>query len=642
MSPVLENFAGEPLTTSAPLLLEPPQCTVTGNLVVSAPDIALADGRLNRVGVLVDHLNGVLEAHGDDVTPFAGLVVQLEGKAVELETLRWDHDSAWLPRFTAVAPGGLVSGRYIAPLDCYGGERGLALQLRYRNTSADDVRVNLGWAGRWIGTQLSHFRAKPLRAPVIAEHDSWTGSTVLSLRTETPLLAIGLRGGSATPVQLGHDGAWQALREESVPPSEEMVVDLFIAVAPEPDGASSGALHLRRRGFDQLHQETVSWLDEHALPINDDRLNASINRHLFFNYFFAQGDCLDSGRPVITTSRSPHYYVSAAFWSRDAFWWTFPALVLIDPVRARSVLLECLRTCGPRLPDHALYLNGTRMYPGFELDQAAAPVLAVWRYVRDSGDKTICDEADVSRLLRGFSGTIAPWWSEELELYATFLLPTDDPTEYPYVTTCNAMVAAALDAVAELSGEGVDAPERERAERVRFAIRERLRVESCGADQWAWACDARGVHELRDEPPLGLRLLSYLGLCGNDDPTYLATVRWTTERNPFYFPGPHGGAGAPHFPYPSGFDLASRLLTDARDERGPLAELCSLPLDHGLGCESWDSHTGKVRTGAAMASMSGLLAWTAWARIIGHRHWRQPLGRHSVVDPKHSVSEKPQ
>lgn len=49
------------------------------------------------------------------------------------------------------------------------------------------------------------------------------------------------------------------------------------------------------------------------------------------------------------------------------------------------------------------------------------------------------------------------------------------------------------------------------------------------------------------------------------------------------------------------------------------------PLDGGLACESIDPQTGGVRTGAAMASLAGFLAWALWARLQGHRRFFERL-----------------
>ena len=69
------------------------------------------------------------------------------------------------------------------------------------------------------------------------------------------------------------------------------------------------------------------------------------------------------------TTRSPRYYVSAAFWARDAYLWSFPGILHIDPAAARECLTLGLTRYWSNLPNHALYIDGTNLYPGFELDE---------------------------------------------------------------------------------------------------------------------------------------------------------------------------------------------------------------------------------------------------------------------------------
>ncbi len=189
------------------------------------------------------------------------------------------------------------------------------------------------------------------------------------------------------------------------------------------------------------------------------------------------------------------------------------------------------------------------------------------------------------------------------------------------MATNNALVAAAFETLDRL---GVDPAGAILAADLRAAMRARLCVVGPHGAMWAWACDDDGKPELREEPPLGLRLLPYYGACIPDDPIQQATVAWLGTDYTHRYPGRFGGAGAPHFPHPSGFDLANRLLT-GDDPAQALAALLDAPMDQGLGCESWDPDTGVVRTGAAMASMSGLLAWAGWAAHAGHRRYDQPM-----------------
>jgi hypothetical protein len=155
------------------------------------------------------------------------------------------------------------------------------------------------------------------------------------------------------------------------------------------------------------------------------------------------------------------------------------------------------------------------------------------------------------------------------------------------------------------------------------AIADLLVADGPYGPMWAWGRDEQGEREIRDEPPLSLLTLPYWGLCDVEDPRQRATRRWLETHNPYRYAGDHPGAGSPHFQFPSGFDLANHLLTDPGD--GPLEQLRTTPMDHGLGCESWDPTTGVVTTGAAMASMAGLLTWTAWSRLTGRSSWHAPL-----------------
>lgn len=608
------------LTTFAPPLLVAPDLVPTGNLHVALPEIDRADGRVRSLGVVLASCAGVLTAHGGD-DGLARPTVTLEGERVQPE-LTWDRCGDWLPRFSATTSAGVLEGCYAAPE----GERGVVLRLSYRH-HGPAASVEVAWRGSWSSTSVEHLRSKSVEGIYLARDDAWTGSRVVGLSTGLPLLALAWRAGpDATLADDGSGLGWVVSRSAVLQDGDALQVEAYLGVAPESDGACTTALHLRRRGFAALWDDTLTWLREHRLPV-DGPLGERLNANLFFNYFYAQADCLDDGRPVLLTSRSPHYYVCAALWSRDAYLWTFPSLLLVDAARARHALTATLQAGGARLPDHALYLNGTPLYPGFELDQAAAPILAVQRYVTVTGDDSILAEPGVMPTLLALLERAEQWRHPTWDLYATFLLPTDDPTDFPYVTTCNTLLAAAFDALGGLLS-GAPAPRlattpsadhlREQAARIRTAVLERLVVEGPAGPMLAWACDAEGTTELRDEPPLGLRTLPFWGLGRWDDPMHVATRRWLDGQA---YSGPYGGAGSPHFPFPSGFDLANRLLDPTSTTPDPVQQLVDTPMDAGLACESWDAETGVVTTGAAMASMSGLLVWCAEARRSGIKRW---------------------
>src|SRR5665647_585689 len=311
------------LSSNAPEISEPPRFTVTGNLAVSVPEISLDTGAIHRIGILTDRHAGLLEAHGTAEDPLVELVVLVDGRPQRLTDLVITHDASWIPRLRASTACGQLTGWVCAPP----GESGLALRLELLNDTDEPAHVELGWAGLWAHTSLSQFRAKPVDGQIAIFDDRWTGSRVATLTCGVPTMALAWRDGadqSLTPDPPNIiEASWRSVRALTVLPGATAAAELFLAVAVEPDGASTTALHLRRRGFADLYTATVNWLSDHAMRLQRGvAVDNVVNRQLFFNYFFAQGDCIDTGRPVVITSRSPHYYVSAAFWSRDAYCWT--------------------------------------------------------------------------------------------------------------------------------------------------------------------------------------------------------------------------------------------------------------------------------------------------------------------------------
>jgi hypothetical protein len=613
-------MSAHPLITRPPVLEEPPPFLPTGNLWISLPLIDRRDGSLWRLGVLHEHLNGLLEAEGDPlIRPF----LTVDGQAVDWGgRLEWSREGFWIPTWRFRAEDVEVEGRLWAPI----AERGLVYQVRVTLRSGSPRQVILGFEGRWMKALLSRFASRPLPGTWSGGRDPWTGSGVAEFQAGLPLLALGWQVEAPLSLEITSEQpfAYRCFQTQDLHPGENLEAVLYVAVAPDGDGARTGGLHLRRRGVTALLRETRRWLESRALPLEDPELAARLNENLFFAYFFSQGDCLDTGAPVMVTSRSPLYYVSGAFWSRDAFLWSFPAIVLVDAERARQLLRRCLPRYLPHIADHALYLNGVPLYPGFELDQAAAPLLALWRYVRDTGDVNLLREPAIAEAIPLLLQEITAHRDPETGLYETFLLPTDDPTDYPLVIYDNVLVWAAFRAAADLlrrQGAEVEAARWEaEAEQLAEAIRRHGIVEGPEGPMWAWARDRQGRWELREEPPGSLRLLAYYGFCDPEDPIYRNTVRWlASPANPYFFPGPFGGPGSPHFPFPGVFDLANRLLTDP--DPGILEVVRRAPLDGGLACESIDPQTGIVRTGAAMASLAGFLAWALWARQRGHRRF---------------------
>lgn len=114
---------------------------------------------------------------------------------------------------------------------------------------------------------------------------------------------------------------------------------------------------------------TTDWLDARRWPIPDAQLERLYNTNLFFCLFYSAGITLDTEELVLVTSRSPRYYVSAAYWDRDSLLWSFPTVVDADPALARRMLDYVFGRQRRNLGVHSRYIDGTVLEPGFELDE---------------------------------------------------------------------------------------------------------------------------------------------------------------------------------------------------------------------------------------------------------------------------------
>lgn len=621
----------EDLTTFAPAVTDTAAYYPTGNLLISLPEIDEAGVSHSLTVVSAAH-RGLIEARGRLLVPS----IWIDGQPAEFGDLEWARVASWIPEATGAVSGGAdrrgaVRLHYVPSIGERGesatGSAGIVVRLAYTNQSDTTQDVSLAWRGHWSGTNVRYFRPRPLDVSLRAHEDTWTGSRVVTANGTGPVLAVAWRAGHDATLgpddgELDEAASWAARRSGRVDAGDSLTVDVYLGVATEPDGAAATALHLRRLGFDRVFRDATTWLRSCTLPADSavpsgvttspETLFERVNTNLFFNFFYAQADTLDGNVPVALTSRSPRYYVCGALWSRDAFAWSFPALLLVDPHRARHLFLATLRHAGEDIAQHALYLTGGVLYPGFELDELTAPVIALFRYLQATGDRQILAEPETVRLRELVRRELGTWQGPQ-GLYGTFLLPTDDPTDHPYTATNNATVAVVFELLAEWDGD-----DPELADALRNRLTRQLRI----GDRWAWAIDEDGNAEWREEPPLSLRTLPYWGAATSSD--MAATTTWLTDEYRHAYPGRFGGLGAPHFPAPSGFDLAWRILSG---DTAAIDQFAAAPLDADIACESWDADSGEVRSGGGMASMAGLLAWTTWAALTGHRHWRDPLPR---------------
>jgi hypothetical protein len=596
------------LMTAAPVIDAAPNLIPTGNLWVSLPAISRADAGIYRVGILREDTNCLLDLVGDETgqNPFLAPAFVQAGKYLMLKNIHWSRLEYWLPDFAADLTDELhVHGTIFAPNEL----NGAVYLLELTSDTSESQALEVGLEGRWQGLEEVVFSSRPVECKTPIWQDPWTGSLVGEANARMPLVAWAL--------QSSEEGTWWVEEnsfhwQKTLRISRDHPVKLafYLAVNLERDGARTSAMHLKRVGYTELLSQTCHWLNKHKRACADAGVERVLNENLFFNYFYAQGLCLDSGKLVMITSRSNQYYVCAAFWARDAYLWSLPALTLVDPAQARRALLSGLGRYRERAAEHALYLNGRQLYPGFELDEACAPIIGIGGYLEASGDNSLLSCREVLAALETWENCLREHFNESLGLYDTFLTPHDDPTEFPYLTYNNVLVWKAFTIAAEIMG-GLKSDEggiyRKKANELRVAINCHLIFAGPYGNQYIGAINSQGQPQWVEFPGGSLALLPYYGFCSAQDETYQATLKWIfSAANPYYFQSClYPGVGSAHFPYPCSFDLANRMICG---EVNALDEVLHTQMDHGIACESFDPESGIVRTGAAFATGAGFLA----------------------------------
>ncbi len=593
-----------------------------GNEWVALPEIT-AGGGLESFNVLKEANKGMLEIRGGK-TPLLEPSLKVSGREFEFKEAKWRRLEDWIPQFELVKKGLKVVGTIFCPNDF----RGFVYLLEVANTTKETLSLELGFCGNWQSTAFTVYRSRHSTGDNIAWYNRWTRTLSFEHRSGLPDAAwsLGLSkplgefdwqiGGQSTEEEIsrkaGQDLTFSVSEEISLKAGADYQLALYVGVNNEADGAGTCTVDLQRHGWRNLLKRHRRWLKEHlAVPNADgDYLRSLCNLNAFFNYFFARGKCLDTENTVLMTTRSPRYYVSAAFWARDAYLWSFPSLLKTDAKAAREALWVGAKTYWPRIAEHSLYIDGTELYPGFELDEQAAWVIALSQYLSETADWTIVEDVGAD-LFGDYLNTLQEWYGPN-GLYATFLSPTDDPVKYPYLTYDNVLVWRSfliLADVYEHFGEGEKAGKlTAKAARLRQDIQKHCIRQGPRGLMYAWSVGENGEYEILDQPPGSLQLLEYYGFCKKDDEVYQNTVRTIHSRaNPDYAAtGTFQAPACEHAPFPWVLSLAYELLNGDRKRALKLFE--KAPLDNGIACETIDADTGWVKTGAAFATCAGFLA----------------------------------
>lgn len=593
---------------------------VTGNEYISLPTIRETDGALEGLSFLHMGAKGMIEMCGSVEKPLLKPFLTVNGAEVPFRELKWYRIHHWIPVFTAKAGDMEIEGLILAPID----ERGFGYHLKVKN-NGDYADIRLGLRGTWVETKHSINESKPIEVKKNLYSSGWNHCSVMDLRPDLSLFAfapIYTENISTCPILSSFEKVEDEINyclelPAQIAKGETTEVCIWFGLGFEEVAAATSAKELLRQGFGKELEKTKAWLAARERTTDDPILDETLNVNLFFSFFFGGGKTLDTEEFVLVTSRSPRYYVSAAYWDRDSLLWSFPAILLADAETAAEMLRYVFTRQIHNIGIHSRFIDGTLLEPGFELDELCAPIIALFRYVEHTGHTAILQKQWIKDGLEHILKRLRTKRNKDVALYETFLQPTDDLLVYPYLTYDNVLVWYSLRKLAKYYPEYAELEEE--AELVKAAIGKHCIKEKDDKKMFAWSVDLTGNWDIYDEPPGSLLLLPHYGFCTQDDEVWQHTVAIIRRKDyPYSFAEcPIAEIGCPHAPHPWVLSISNSLLSGKKESARKHLALCKL--DNGIACESVDEYTGESATGDAFATCAGFLAYAIDSAFKGRK-----------------------
>ncbi|GAB4114292.1 MAG: hypothetical protein Kow00103_07780 [Candidatus Caldatribacteriota bacterium] len=571
-----------------------------GNHYLSVPIINPQNGTIKNINVVSFSNKALIELQG------AEYILQprffKHGKEIKIERTKFSQVQYYIPRLEFDLEQGI---KIIAEIyaDLY--EKGLI----YRLESSEQIEVDLILEVQDVS--LLRFSSHSLETKKFIAVDKWLHCPLIKIIGSGISLALALGGEEGfTYSQQGEKllGHLKVAKQNC----------FYLSINFDSDGASATLIHLRRKGYKQIYQELIDWLKEKTIYYPQDlELEFRLNQNLFFNYFYSIAKDIENDRYLALTSRSPRYYVSGAFWERDSFLWSLPAIKLVNPSLYHHLLREMILLHSRNPGDHAHYLDGTVLYPGFELDGAASYFI----YLNNLHEDDYSDSTLI-KVLEQVWERIEREYDPLTGLYRTFLLPSDDPALYPLVTIDNVILWKGFQNLRNLYVKRKETAKaqllQERIAGITRGIGKFLTREIEGKAMFLWSADGKGNFRLYNDPPGNLGLLSFYGWVKPDEPIFKNTIDYYySARYPYYQAKARiKELACDHHPHtPSGLGLCGSILNPLRRKEA-LRYLKIVSMDYGLLSESFDGNTGEAKTGVGFATGAGYLAYSLYQVLI--------------------------
>jgi hypothetical protein len=603
-------------TTQAPesdtrLNLAPDDVIPTGNDWIALPSIRAGDGAIMDFNVISMRYRGLIEYAGATGQPLIKPFLSVGGVKKPLASLRWSLRDYWLPTGTMETDALRTRISYVAAPD----SRAAIIRFQITNLGKAPVKIAPGMEVNWARTSRVTYSPEPLTgARTMSPTPIDSDMEVFNYRTDDTQFAWGFAYvGSQGVLHPGADPGVTAQHEETLAPGLTLDVHYLIGVGLEEYSAAYAMRVLNKRidryGMDGVIDQAAADARRHTRTTGRPDLDRVMNRNLLFTTYFAWGRAIDTEQFVGMTSRSNRYYVSAAYWDRDALLWSFPALLDTDQSRAREVLGYVFGIQARNFGIHSRFIDGVVLEDGFELDELVAPLVALKAYVDATGDRSVADR--YAPEIETIEQRLFAMRDPATGLYETFQDAEDEYVQKPFSVYDNVLTWKALNDMAALDKLG-GADLRARAAALKSAIMKygvRSGAEGAGAPIFAATVSATGA-DFMDVPPGSLLKLPALGFIAEDDPLFVRTYDWLHSAHYQYSYGdkPYGLPGSYRVPFTTSWSVADHLGLRAGRAKA-LKVLTESPWDGGIITEGVKPETGiPDQQGRGFATAAGYVA----------------------------------
>lgn len=571
---------------------------MTGNHWLSVPCIHPADGAIYAIGMMHRASRSAIEFAGSREfvsgrgPPLAYPTIRVGSERIDLRAtpMAWESALGWLPTFTCTVGSVVVRATIFAPFGRDADTAGIVYAFAVELRDDEPKLLTISLSGTLGHRQL---RVRTPRAFPDAHAIQLRDDGIVTLGgSDLPglaALAIGTDGDARASVSLGDTPSYTVERQLELPANGRAELAFYIAAGPEGDGAHATVHVMRRRGWRDLLTATRTALRGLEQSTGHDALDRLLNHNLLLAYFYSVGRALDDAHYYIVRTRVPWHSRGLTVREWEALAWTLPAVQLADHGLARELLLRICELHGYSPGMGVRYLDGTLFEPGFNLEGAAGYAVAVDRYIRDTGDDHIVDDAVLADTLYVVSEDLTARRHPQHPLYSTDVTPSGVPAALPYTLHGNAVVSQALDVLRRTLDEET-ARDVQEPEAVRAALRRHF-VRDGAKGVFAPAADLSGHFADGDDPSASALWLPMYDVVTRDDSMYRRTAKAIGDE--------------PH-------DLTqqiARLL--GPNGQAVLDWFRRAGLDHGRAAAVVDS-AGDARGDGGDAALGGLLASTLW------------------------------